>query len=296
MYGFRPPPLWKQTWVVRVGAAALIAFLVQMGPLPAAADAQEAGDYFQQNCTMCHTVGGGRLIGPDLGGVTKRKDRAWLVKFLQDPKAMIDSGDPYASRLAAEAGGVVMPTPTGMTPSLADALLNYLEAGPGVAQAQTAESASSEQPFTPADAAAGRRIFLGRQRLAKGGPACISCHTLKTLGGLGGGHLGPDLTNAIDRLGGRRGSTAWLSSPPTTTMKAVFNNHPLEPGEVVSLLAAIDEASHSGRPESNASTLMFSGFGLGGMLIGLVLLQVAWRARIRSVRRSLVRPEVRGER
>ena len=55
---------------------------------------QDASAFFKQNCTSCHTIGGGRLTGPDLKDVTARKDRAWLVQFLQSPKSMIDSGDP----------------------------------------------------------------------------------------------------------------------------------------------------------------------------------------------------------
>jgi mono/diheme cytochrome c family protein len=36
---------------------------------------QEAADFFRQNCISCHTVGGGRLTGPDLKNVTQRKER-----------------------------------------------------------------------------------------------------------------------------------------------------------------------------------------------------------------------------
>jgi mono/diheme cytochrome c family protein len=80
---------------------------------------QDAPAFFKQNCTSCHTVGGGRLTGPDLKDVTSRRDHAWLVQFLQSPKAMIDSGDPYAVKLQQEARGVVMPNIAGMSPQQA---------------------------------------------------------------------------------------------------------------------------------------------------------------------------------
>ena len=188
-----------------------------------------------------------------------------------------------------------MPTPPGMTPALADSILGYLETGPGAAQSQTAGSTISERPFIEADVMRGRRLFLGQQRFANGGPPCVSCHTLRTVGRLGGGRLGPDLTNEIGKLGGRRGATAWLTSPPTTTMQAVFSKHPLETEEILPLLAAIDDASHQGQPQSDTATVKFSGIGLGGMLIGLVMLQAAWRRRFRSVRRSVIRAQARGE-
>jgi mono/diheme cytochrome c family protein len=284
----------KSIWIVWTGTLALGAF-VMTGHLTVVAHAQDAADYFHQNCTMCHTVGGGRLIGPDLGGVTKLKDRAWLVQFLQDPKARIDSGDSYAAQLFQDANGVVMPTPPGMTPALADSILSYLEAGPGAAQSPIAGPLIKDRPFTEADVVLGRRFFLGQQPLAGGGPPCVSCHTLRTVGSLGGGRLGPDLTNEFGRLGGRRGATAWLTSPPTTTMQAVFSKHPLESEEILPLLAAIDDASRQEQPQSNTARVKFSGIGLGGMLISLVLLQVMWRGRLRSVRRSVIRAQVRGE-
>src|SRR5262245_55273305 len=75
----------------------------------ATVSAQETADFFGQNCVSCHTVGGGRLTGPDLKNVTQRKEREWLVEFMQSAQAMLDKGDPYALKLQQEARGVVMP-------------------------------------------------------------------------------------------------------------------------------------------------------------------------------------------
>lgn len=98
----------------RVPAAALALAVLLQGGFVAA---QEAADFFRGNCMSCHSIGGGRLTGPDLKNVEQRKDRVWLVKFLTNPKAMVDSGDPYAVKLQQEARGVVMPTLPGMTPA-----------------------------------------------------------------------------------------------------------------------------------------------------------------------------------
>ncbi|MBF8248345.1 MAG: narC-2 [Bacteroidetes bacterium] len=77
--------------------------------------AQESADFFRTNCMSCHTIGGGRLTGPDLKNVSSRKDRAWLSRFVMDPKAVIDAGDPYAVELLTASRGVTMPTLPGMT-------------------------------------------------------------------------------------------------------------------------------------------------------------------------------------
>ncbi len=151
--------------------------------------AQQPADFFRQNCMSCHTIGGGRLTGPDLKNVTQRKDRAWLERFVQNPKAMIDSGDNYALQLQQEARGVVMATVPGMTPAMAKTMLDFIDAESKLAKSQFAGITISDRPFTAVDFAAGRDFFLGVRPLANGGPACISCHTLGTLRGLGGGRL-----------------------------------------------------------------------------------------------------------
>lgn len=283
----------KIVGMARIGI--LVAGLCACSSRPAVADVQDAGSFFRQNCSACHTIGGGHLIGPDLQGVTKRKERAWLVKFLQSPKAVVDSGDPYAAQLVQDAPAhMVMPTVAGMNPDLASALLDYIEGGTASRKSQPAGTAISDRPFTADDVALGKQIFLGERLLANGGPACVSCHTLGTISGLGGGRLGPDLTNVFDRLGGRSGLGTWLSTPPTPTMQSIFGKRPLQPEEILSLLAVIDDANSRSQPAGQSSMLKFLALGFGGMLVGLALLQIAWRGRIRSVRRSIVRAHVRG--
>ena len=50
--------------------------------------ADEAATYFRQNCMSCHTIGGGRLVGPDLKDVSKRADKDWLLRFMVNPKSL----------------------------------------------------------------------------------------------------------------------------------------------------------------------------------------------------------------
>lgn len=272
-----------------LGWAAVLLF-----SLPAAVCAQQAAEYFKQNCAACHTIGGGRLVGPDLKDVTQRKDRAWLTRFLQNPKAVIDSGDAYARQLQQEARGVIMPSLPGMTAARAAELLDYIEAESKGGAAQAAAPAVSDRPFSPQEVALGRDLFLGTRPLANGGPACASCHTLGTLGGLGGGRLGPDLTRVYERLGGRKGVGAWLSAPATPTMQAIFKTKALQPDEIGPLLAAFENAAPQA-PEPAAPSAGFLLLGFGGMALGLAGLQFGWRRRFRAVRRPLVRGRKRGE-
>ncbi len=46
---------------------------------------------FESKCLACHSIAGGDKVGPDLYGVTKRRDDAWLARWLKDPDAMLKS-------------------------------------------------------------------------------------------------------------------------------------------------------------------------------------------------------------
>ncbi len=54
-----------------------------------------------KGCIGCHTVGGGRLTGPDLQGVTERRSLDWFVAMVIDPDSMLRE-DPAARELFAE--------------------------------------------------------------------------------------------------------------------------------------------------------------------------------------------------
>jgi mono/diheme cytochrome c family protein len=250
--------------------------------------AQEAADFFGQNCISCHTIGGGRLTGPDLKNVTQRKERDWLVEFLQSPQAMLDKGDPYALKLQQEARGVVMPNIGGMSKDRARALLAMVDAESKLAKSQFAGMQISDRPFTPYDISQGRAIFLGGRGLVNAGPACISCHTVKGNGALGGGRLGPDLTRAYERLQGRKNMAAWLFAPATPTMSTVFKRHGMKPEEILPLVAFFEDSARRGGQDDSAARLNFFLLGIGGAALGLVAMDAAWKRRFRSVRRALV--------
>lgn len=256
--------------------------------------AQQPTDFFQQNCTSCHTIGGGRLTGPDLKDVAKQKDRAWLERFVQNPKAVLDSGDPYALQLQQDARGVVMPNVPGMTPQMAKSLLDLIEQESKLAKSRFAGVSISDRPFTPADVVIGMQLFGGERKLSKEGPPCVSCHTVGTMNGLGGGRLGPDLTLVYERLGGRKAVGTWLSAPATPTMQAVFRKHPLQSEEILPLLAVFEDASRRSQPADSNTQFNFFLAGFAGVSLSLALMGWIWRGRFGSVRRTMVRAAQRG--
>lgn len=261
-----------------------LAVLVLAGP----AMGQDAADFFRQNCVSCHTIGGGRLSGPDLKNVTQRQDRAWLVQFIQNPQAAMDRGDPIALRLREEARGVVMPRIVGMDQARAEALLNMIDAESKLEKSQFVGLQISDQPFTPADIAQGRRIFTGDRPLAGGGPACISCHTIRGLGGLGGGFLAPDLTKVFERMGSRASLASWLLAPATPGMQATFRQRAFTSEEILPLVALFEDTGRGGGQDARVGNFVFLLFGLGGAAAALVAFGFAWRWRFKAVRAPMV--------
>lgn len=87
----------------------------------------DAGSYlFRTRCTACHTLGQGDGIGPDLLGVTARRDRDWLARFIATPDQLLAAGDPLATALSSQYRQVQMPN---LHLSAADVtlILQYLE-------------------------------------------------------------------------------------------------------------------------------------------------------------------------
>lgn len=96
---------------------------------------------FRTRCAVCHTiggavrtVGGGDAIeasqhraGPDLLGVTQRREREWLARWLADPARMIEGKDPIATALYAQYDNVVMPN-FRLSEVEIDALIEFLGA------------------------------------------------------------------------------------------------------------------------------------------------------------------------
>ena len=256
---------------------------------PGASWAQEAVTTFRQSCMSCHTIGGGRLVGPDLENVEERQNREWLIGFILDPKGVLASGDPYALGLRDDAGGVVMPPTVGLTRERAEAILDLIIAESQMEASQFAGLDIGDEPFTEADIQLGRAIFRGDVRLENGGPTCLSCHTVEGIGGLGGGRLGPDLSRVFERLQGRKNLASWLLAPATETMQPVYVKASLTNEEILPLVAFLEDEARTGKEDTTTAQVIFLILGLAGAVLGFVFADSIWRGRLRGVRRPLVR-------
>ncbi len=81
---------------------------------------------FDSNCKICHSIGKGKMIGPDLADVNERRDKEWLLRFITNSGALIESGDKTAVALYEEYDQLDMPAHDLTDPDLED-LLAYIK-------------------------------------------------------------------------------------------------------------------------------------------------------------------------
>lgn len=81
---------------------------------------------FQKGCSGCHNIGGGDRIGPDLYGVTWKRERDWLTRVLTEPAKLRAEGDPLFTELDARYPNVMMPY-LDLSETDAHDVLSYIE-------------------------------------------------------------------------------------------------------------------------------------------------------------------------
>ncbi len=129
------------------------------------ADVEAGRAAFQGKCMACHSVevNGPVMLGPNLVGVTERRDEAWLIRWIMEPDRMIAEQDPVAVALLNQFNQIPMP-PLGVSEAEARALLDYLAdlSAQAAATPAVAPAAPVPRPTGLAILTAG----LGRTQLA----------------------------------------------------------------------------------------------------------------------------------
>ncbi|MFN8438973.1 MAG: cytochrome c3 family protein [Cytophagales bacterium] len=64
-------------------------------------DPAKGKELFENNCASCHAVHK-VMVGPALKGITERRKIDWIIQWVKNPAKVIASGDPYATKLAAD--------------------------------------------------------------------------------------------------------------------------------------------------------------------------------------------------
>lgn len=124
--------------------------------------ADDAKNFAQ--CKACHTIGGGKLVGPDLKGVGDRHDEAWLIKFIQNSQQLIQSGDKAAIKVFEENSKIPMPAHS-LSDDQVRGILKYIAAGGKIKGGEAKEKAAVKTLTKKVVPAVEAREDKGRLRL-----------------------------------------------------------------------------------------------------------------------------------
>ncbi len=197
---------------------------------------------FKQHCAACHTIGQGKLVGPDLINIHNKRDINWLKSFIKSSESMIASGDEQAIKIFKEYGMIRMPDPV-VSESEINEILDYII----VASSDT--SMQSSVPIvdmlsgtTDENIERGRKYFSGELRLASFGASCLSCHSIRDDKIAPGGTLAKDLT-ATFKLMGSAGISAILKNSPFPAMAETYREKTLTEEEIIDITAYLRSAN-----------------------------------------------------
>lgn len=278
-------------------------FLVIVLFLPILASAQSGEQLFLSSCRACHTVGGGKLIGPDLKDVTTKRTEQWLLSFIKSSQTFINSGDADAKAVFDE---FKIPMPDqNLTDAQIKDVLAYITAQSAVASTTaTVDDGSSLKnskgknltQVNADDIDLGRQYFDGSMRFENGGPSCISCHNVNNEALIGGGLLALDLSKTITRLG-PTGVHTMITNPAFPAMKTSFQDNPITPDEAFYLTAFLKKADYDSDYYVAAD---YSKYLLNGGIVGTAALFVAfggiwWNRKKKSVNHDIFKRQIKSK-
>lgn len=136
--------------VIRLTVPLLLFFILFLTSFSSAwGQTPEAEKNFAQ-CKACHTIGGGRLVGPDLKGITEKFPEQWLIKFIQNSQALVKSGDKEAVKVFNEYNKFPMPSHNLTDAQVKDILLYIKNGGRLPAGAVAKKAPATAKPVTAA--------------------------------------------------------------------------------------------------------------------------------------------------
>ena len=146
----------------------------------------------------------------------------------------------------------------------------------------------SAQISSPDNIQRGQDLFMGYTHFQHDGPPCMGCHNVGSNGLLGGGAMGPDLTNVSTQRSQEEIASVLSNSGPliSPVMQPILAEHPLTEGEQADLIAFLNESV--GQRESNREIIVI-GISLAGFAGAVILLGFVYRGRLRGVRKTLLK-------
>jgi mono/diheme cytochrome c family protein len=281
----------------RISALGILVIVVWLGEIKDGRAVEPGEQVFLNTCVGCHTIGGGKLVGPDLAGVHDRRSQEWLEKFVKSSQSLVKSGDAEAIAVFEKFNKIPMPD-SPISDGQIKAVLGYIKTAStnttspssGDKESAAVKTASKEDIFL------GQELFQGKIRFENRGPTCISCHHVKNDAVIGGGILARELTTVFTKMGGT-GVRAILGKAPFPVMEAAYKDKALTDAEIFALVAFLQHADEQHiyqRPRDYGMGLLISGVIGAFILFGFYSL--LWlRRRKDSVNQKIYDRQVKSE-
>ena len=124
----------------------ILSFAIAIGTITVSF-AQDGEQLFKTTCAACHTVGKGKLVGPDLKDVQSRHEKSWILKWVKSSQTLVKAGDAQAVKLFSDNNRIPMPDQA-LTDDQINSILGFIVT-------KSTESASAKTEPTSAASASG---------------------------------------------------------------------------------------------------------------------------------------------
>ena len=222
-------------------------------------------ELFVLKCAGCHTVGQGKLTGPDLIKATESP----LVDLIQAIRRMQEQVGPMEeSEIKGHAS-----------------FIKSLNVRERIKKEFERLSKIAEAKLEPPNIKIGENLFIGRKPFKNGGVSCNSCHTTRQAKRWGGGKLGPPLTEVFKDFSKANLISAIVNSQ-WKVMKDVYKEHKITKQEAVHIVAYLESIKDK---DIEKEKPIFHVISFIGFLLLLLATAFFYRKRLTSVRDKLRR-------
>ena len=244
--------------------------------------AQEKGKaIFEKNCAVCHKLTAEKLVGPGLKDVTKRREKAWMKKFIPASQDMVKAGDKIAVQVFNENGKIPMPDHKFLTDDDLNQLITYIETYKPAEAKKVTVDITKKDGFLRDEILRGERLFSGVIPFEKGSTiSCVSCHAIVATDTLNFNPSAVDLAKAWQEPNGTNLYQV-LSNPTSAKMTEVHKGLQLSDKEIYDISAFLSKVGKDGMTWEKTFPARLLLFLLMGLLMALALADLIWFKKVK---------------
>lgn len=244
--------------------------------------AQNKGkEVFEKNCAVCHKLSDEKLVGPGLKDITKRRDKAWMKKFIAGSQEMVKEGDKTAVQVFNENMKIPMPDHKFLTDSDLDQLITYIETYKPAEAVVVSVDITKKDGFWRDEIVRGERLFSGVIPFKKGVTLnCVSCHAIIATDSLNFNPSAVELAQAWQEPNGTNLYQV-LREPTSTKMAEVHKGLQLSDKEIYDISAYLSKVGKEGMIWEKIFPARLLLFLFMGLLMALALADLIWFKRLK---------------